>query len=259
MQLERGPVIDLEGKTIVVIGGSGGLGRVIVETLVRCGARVGFSYRSNRAAAQALLDAAGGDGRHLAAYPLSLGTPNAAAAFLDTVAQEVGPIDAVIHTAGADIALDYVADIDPASFHQAIEDDLVGFFSLVKAAIPHLRNSRGALVALTSAGVARHPQRDVLSTAPKAGMEALVRAVAREEGRFGVRANSVGVGSVQAGLWHRLAERVPEGFMDAAARNTALRRHGTAEEIANIAVFLASPAAGFVTGQSIAADGGYSV
>jgi NAD(P)-dependent dehydrogenase (short-subunit alcohol dehydrogenase family) len=112
---------------------------------------------------------------------------------------------------------------------------------------------------MTSAGLMRHPQRDILSTAPKAAIEALVRGLAREEGRYGVRANTVALGVIDAGLFHRLEERLPPGFADAMRKNTALRRFGTAREAADAAVFLASSVAGFITGHSLVIDGGYAV
>jgi NAD(P)-dependent dehydrogenase (short-subunit alcohol dehydrogenase family) len=100
---------------------------------------------------------------------------------------------------------------------------------------------------------------DILSTVPKAGIEALIRGIAREEGRYQIRANSVAPGIFDGGLFLRLKEQVKPDFVEAMRRNTALRRFGTAEEVAKVAVFLASDAAAYVTGQQLAVDGGYSV
>ena len=100
-----------------------------------------------------------------------------------------------------------------------------------------------------------------MSVAPKAAIEALIRGVAREEGRFGVRANSVAVGVVDAGMFKRLTAQaeLSEEWRQAARHNTPLGREGTAEEVAEAAVFLASTRASFVTGQRLVVDGGYSV
>jgi NAD(P)-dependent dehydrogenase (short-subunit alcohol dehydrogenase family) len=97
-----------------------------------------------------------------------------------------------------------------------------------------------------------------LSTVPKAGVEALIRAVAREEGRFGIRANAVALGVVDAGHFHRVEEQLTPEFVAAIKRNTAVRRLGTAREAADAVVFLASSASSYTTGQSLAVDGGYS-
>ncbi|MBA4751090.1 MAG: SDR family oxidoreductase [Sphingopyxis sp.] len=246
------------GATLVV-GGSGGIAAAIVKKLAHCGASISMTYRSNRDAAEAI-------GREIAsetqAYHIQqtdITDRLSVKKMYEETQAALGPINAVVYCVGTDIALDYIGDVKDQDFDEAVQIDLVGFYNVIKGALPHLRETRGSFTALTTAGLLRHPQRDILSTAPKAGVEALLRGVAREEGRYGVRANAVGVGSVQAGLWFRLAERVPEGFMDAGARNTALRRHGDAEDVANAVAFLASTEAGFITGQSLAVDGGYSI
>jgi len=125
--------------------------------------------------------------------------------------------------------------------------------------VPYLRQGGGSIVAMTSAGLKRHPQKDILSVVPKAGLEALLRGIAREEGRFGIRANSIALGVIDTGLFHRLTERVTPAFVESMQRNTALGRFGTPEEAADLAIFLASSRSSFVTGQSIALDGGFSV
>ena len=153
----------------------------------------------------------------------------------------------------------WVAEIDDDEWDRTVAGDLTGCYNVIKAAVPHLRASRGSVVAMTSAALHRYAQKDVLSAVPKAAVEVLIKGVAREEGRAGVRANAIALGVIDAGLFHRLTERVDERFLDAMKRNTALRRFGQAEEAADLAVFLASRKAGYITGQSVALDGGYSI
>jgi NAD(P)-dependent dehydrogenase (short-subunit alcohol dehydrogenase family) len=97
--------------------------------------------------------------------------------------------------------------------------------------------------------------------APKGAIEALMRGIAREEGRFGVRANNVAVGVVDAGMFPKLVERgeLSQAWIDAAMRNTPLRRFGTPDEIADAVVFLASNQAKYITGQTLFVDGGYTL
>jgi NAD(P)-dependent dehydrogenase (short-subunit alcohol dehydrogenase family) len=96
--------------------------------------------------------------------------------------------------------------------------------------------------------------------APKAAVTALVTAVAREEGRAGVRANCVALGVIEAGIFLRLRGPVfDEPSVDAMRRNTPLRRFGTAAEAAEAVTFLASSRAAFITGQTLAVDGGFSI
>jgi NAD(P)-dependent dehydrogenase (short-subunit alcohol dehydrogenase family) len=142
-----------------------------------------------------------------------------------------------------------------------MEWDANGFFHVAHAALPHLRKSQGSIVFVSSAGLKRFPPGDVLSVAPKGAIEALLRGIAREEGRYGVRANSVAVGVVDAGMFPKLVERgeLSQEWIDAAMRNTPLRRFATPSEIADAVVFLASEQARYITGQTLFVDGGYTL
>lgn len=244
----------------VVIGGSGGLGQAICLELARQGCHVALSYRKNAQAAQEVVAALQALGVQAHAFALQLSEREQVAAALQAVHQQYGRIHTVVFASGADISMVHVAHIDPDEWQRTMAGDLDGFFHVVKASLPMMRaDGGGSFVAITSAGIVRHPPMDILSTVPKAGIEALVRGIAREEGRYQIRANSVAPGIVDGGLFLRLKEQVKPEFVDAMRRNTALRRFGTAEEVAKVAVFLASDAAAYVTGQQLAVDGGYSV
>lgn len=253
------PRFPMPDGLVAVLGGSGGIGRAICIQLAESGADIALSWRKNSDAAEAIVQEVRALGCNATAEQADLADAASVDAFFAALAETERPIAAVIVATGADISLDYFGSVDPAEWRDVIDGDLNGFFNVAQAALPHLRKSSGNIVALTSAGIARHAQLDILSIAPKAGIETIIRAVAREEGRSGVRANAIALGPIEAGLLHRLEERAPDGFMEATERNTALRRSGTAQEAANAAVFLASDAASYITGVSLAVDGGYSV
>ncbi len=259
------PILEQNGAPFypegaaIVIGGSGGMGAAICARLAEHGTDVALTYRSNAAAAEAAVAAVEGAGQKAFSQALSLTDPAAVGRFVREVAEWSGSIHTLIYAVGADISMVYVNEVDRSEWLQTIDNDLNGFFHVVQAVLPYLRDGGGSILALTSAGVLRHPPKDILSTVPKAGIEALVRGVAREEGRFGIRANSLALGVIATGLFHRLEQRVTPAFVEAMKGNTALRRFGGPREVADAAVYLSSNAASFITGVSIPFDGGYCV
>ena len=244
----------------LVVGGTGGIGRASALALARAGADVAITYRSSEPAAAEVVAAVRALGRHAEAHRVSLTDGPAVKSVLASLETAHTRVHTVIHAAGADIAMKHVSEVTPDEWRSVLESDVLGFTNLVSACLPLLRKGGGSLVVISSAGLDRYPARDILSVAPKAAIDAIVSGIAREEGRFGVRANSVGVGVVEAGMFLRLKEGgLSSAWIDAARANTPLRRFGTADEVADVAVFLASASASYVTGQRIAVDGGYSV
>lgn len=248
-----------EGAAIV-IGGSGGIGKAACERLALCGCDIALTYQKNATAAQQVVKTIEQAGRRADAQQLDLTDAQATKAYFDGVRERYGRIHTLVVATGANIRMAYLADIDVDEWRQTINNDLIGFFNAVKFIIPHLRaNGGGSIVALSSAAIVHHSPMDILSTGPKGGIEAVVRAVAREEGRFNIRANSIGLGSIEAGLMERLWDTLPPKVVEAFRHGAPLRRIGTAEEAADAIVFLASRRSGFTTGQRLVLDGGYSV
>jgi NAD(P)-dependent dehydrogenase (short-subunit alcohol dehydrogenase family) len=177
------------------------------------------------------------------------------------VIERFAAIHTVVYAAGPHVPMKYVATIPPELFRQQLLDDAVGCFNVLQPALPHLRHSRGSVVAVTTVATARFPARDSLSSAPKGAVEALVRAIAFEEGRFGVRANCVGPGIMGDGMTERLVETgdfTPE-VMEATRKVIPLRRLGSAADVAEAVCFLASDRASYISGQKLDVDGGYAV
>jgi NAD(P)-dependent dehydrogenase (short-subunit alcohol dehydrogenase family) len=245
----------------LVVGGSGGLGLSVVRMLASRGSAVALTYRSRAAAAGSAVEAARSWGVHATAHQLDLASAADCASVLAEVVAAYGGLHTVVHAAGPHVPMRHLSSVRPAELATQLLDDTAGFFNVVHAALPHLRESEGSVVAVTTAATARYPVRDGLSSAPKGAVEALVRALAAEEGRYGVRVNAVGPGMLTDGMAARLiasGDLSDEGLA-VARRNIPLRRFGNATDIAEAVCFLASDRAGFISGQKLDVDGGYSV
>ncbi len=243
----------------LVVGGSGGLGDAICRALADQGSDVAVTYNGNQAAADDVAQAVRKVGPRGAAFQMPLDDTNAVVSIVDNIAEEFGAIHTLVFTVGPDIGQPFVSEVTPEKWREVMVVEPVGYFNAVRAALPHLRASRGSVVAVTSAATMRYAPRDILSAGPKASVNMLTSAIAREEGRNGVRANIVAPGFISAGLGQHLLDTVvSERERAAIERAAALRRIGTAEEVAEVVAFLASSKASLVTGQTIAADGGYT-
>jgi len=248
----------MSARTAFVVGGSGGLGSAICRALAADWANIVVGYRSGAERAAAIAAEIGAN-----ALPMhcDVSDPDIVhAAFEKTVAR-FGDVGAVIFAGGAPIGQPFISTIQEPAWRDVIETELIGFTRIVAAALPYFRKGGGgALVAVSSVANYSYPPGDALSSVPKAAIESLCRAVAKEEGRAKIRANAVAPGIIDAGLGAGFLEQLysPE-IWEAQRRRIALRRFGSAEEIAEAVAFLASERARYITGQTLIVDGGFSL
>jgi NAD(P)-dependent dehydrogenase (short-subunit alcohol dehydrogenase family) len=251
---------DFPDGVALVIGGSGGIGRAICEKLAEAGADVALTWRSNAAAAEDVVAAIATHGRAAMALPVAIEDADAVAAACAQVIARFGRIHTLVNASGSHIAMKFIGQIDPQEFREVMTADTEGFFNVVSAVLPHMRERGGSFVAISTTGLVRWPNKDALSVIPKAANDAIMTGIAREEGRSGIRANTVALGLIDAGLFRKLKDSAyDDRYIEAAIRNSALKRLGTAEVVAEAVLFFASHRARFVTGQTLTLDGGYSL
>jgi NAD(P)-dependent dehydrogenase (short-subunit alcohol dehydrogenase family) len=247
-----------EDAAAVVIGGTGGIGRAICARLAEAGSHVGFTYRKQADVAREVESAVRGTGRKAASAAVEVTDFASVKACFEGFKREFGRIHSVVYTTSLEIPQQWISRIDPAMMARALEVNVMGLYHVVQSAIPLLRGG-GSLVTVTTSATSRYPRRDVLSAVPKSAVEMLTMAVAKEEGRYGMRANCVGPHLIEAGGGTRVLDQVSDEIVAKMKADIPLQRFGRPKEVADAVVFLASPLSGFITGQKLVADGGWQV
>ncbi len=244
-----------------VAGGSGGIGSAICLALAEAGCDVVLTYNKGRARADEVVEAVEAVGRQALAIQLSLEGADEVKKAVDDAAAAGGGLHTVVYAVGPFVEFKFMSQVEPSMFADYLRQDTCACFNLVHAAVPHLRRSRGSMVAITTTAVDRWANRDGLSAIPKAAVNMLMRGIAREEARFGVRANMVALGIIEAGMFKQTVEKgyIDDRYLAAMKSNVPLQRLGTAEEVADAVTFLASSRAGYTTGQVLHVDGGFPI
>jgi NAD(P)-dependent dehydrogenase (short-subunit alcohol dehydrogenase family) len=251
--------LDLSGHAALVTGGNSGIGLGMADALAAAGAEVavwGTNVERNASA----VDRLSRHGTKAVAVRCDVGDPaQVSQAMAETVAA-LGKVDTCIANAGVGGVGQRFLDLTPQEWHRVLRINLDGVFLTFQAAARHMvdRGEGGSLVAVSSIiGTAKGEATTQAYATTKAGLGGLVRSCAVELGRYGIRANSVRPGWIETPLATDLLEN--KRFSDKALPRIPSRRWGRPEDLGGIAVYLASDASRYHTGDDFVVDGGYVI
>ena len=248
---------SFENRISLVTGGSRGVGRAVCLDLARKGSDVALIYRARADLAGAVAGEIEALGRRAMPIALDLADAEAVRAAVARICDEWGPIDLLVHSAGALAAWSHVRDLPPEDFARYIDVDLNGAFNVIRAVlVPMHERGQGTIIAISSIAAQMCQARNVQGAAAKAGLEAMIRVVAREEGRYGIRANAVSIGLTDTAQTAQAFERWGPERAARIVAGIPLGRIARPEEIADTVSFLASEQGGYITGKVIQVDGG---
>ncbi len=242
----------LEGKVALVTGATRGIGRAIALKYASEGADVAFTYRSQHEAARSLAAEIEALGRRAKAYVSDAASFDDAHAVVDDVRTRFGRVDILVCNAG--ITRDgLMMRMDENQWDTVISNNLKSAFNFVHACTPVMARQRGGSIICMSSVVGLSGNAGQCNyAASKAGLVGLVKSIAKEMGPRGIRANCIAPGFITTDM----TSAVPEAMREEWSKQIPLRRGGTPEDVAGVALFLASDLAGYVTGQVVNCCGG---
>ncbi|MER5772341.1 SDR family NAD(P)-dependent oxidoreductase [Streptomyces sp. NPDC001985] len=244
----------LTGRNVLVTGGTRGIGRAVVLTLARAGANVVTCYRQEGEAVESLareLKDVPGD-HHLIRADVS--SAEDVRRLLEEVGARLGSLDVVVNNAGVISHVPFES-LAQEEWHRVIDTHLTGTFLVTQAALPLLSERASVINVASRVATVGLPQR-AHYTAAKAGLIGLTRTLCKELGGRGVRVNNVDPGVIETEEAAKLPPEKYRALQDRYRSLTSLGRLGSPDEVADVVLFLASDLSRYVTGASIAVDGG---
>jgi 3-oxoacyl-[acyl-carrier protein] reductase len=246
----------LEGRRALVTGGSRGIGRSIAVAFAAEGADVAIGYRRDHDAAQETCKSIEAHGRKAIAHAADVRDAAAVAQMVSAAKEALGGLDIVVANAGVPTRFEPLQQVEPSYWQRVLDIDLNGVFYTLHASLPILQE-QGYGVILTVSSVAA----DICGAfggpyvAAKAAVNAITRVVARENAGKGIRANVIAPGLIATDI----ADGMVAFHGDAIVKSIPMRRMGSADEVAQMAVYLASEDAAWITGKVFRIDGGQHI
>ena len=238
--------LRLDGKLALVTGATRGIGAAIARALAAEGVKVVGAARTEVEVP----------------YPLVLAdvsTPEGATAAIDGAVAKLGGLDIVVANVGKSFGR-RAQQMDDEDFGKSLDANLWSAMLVAQRAVPHLINRKGGAITMISSLFGKEAGGAPGYNVAKAGVIALAKALARDYAKDAIRVNAVAPGSIlfPGGGWDKRQKSEPEAIAAFVEREIPMGRFGTVEEVADVVTFLCSPRASWITGTTIAVDGGQS-
>lgn len=244
----------LQGKTAVVTGASKGIGAGIAKALAAEGASVVVNYASSRdAAARVVAQIEAGGGRAIAVQG-DMARASDVARLFDEARKAFGPLDVLVNNAGV-FQFAPLEAVTEEEFHREFNTNVLGPILATREAVRHFRSEGGSVINISSITGANPVPNSVVYSATKSAVDAVTLALARELGPRNIRVNAIAPGGVDTEGARELGV-IGSDFEKQMVAHTPLGRFGRPEDIARVAVFLASADSAWLTGERITASGG---
>lgn len=247
--------LQLQGKSILVTGGSKGIGKAMARAFAEEGANVSIAARDMETLTKCKNELGG----KVSIFQTDINKAVAREKLMDSFIKQNGSIDVLINNAGGSNG-GKATETEMDLFYQAMELNYFSAVHLSKLAVEHMKKNRsGSIINITSV-FGRESGGKVTYNNAKSALISFTKSLADEVIPYGIRVNSIAPGSIlhETGNWKKRLEADPEGIKEFVEREIPAGRFGTAEEIANVAAFLASDKASWIVGASINVDGGQS-
>lgn len=245
----------LKDQVALVTGGSRGIGRGIVKAFAAEGAKVAFVYRGSQAAAESLVQEVTQSGGTIKAHQADVTRAEDAQRCVEEVQKDWGNVNILVNNAGI-IHDDLFVRLEPADWDKVIATNLGGTYNFCKAvAFSMMRQRKGRIINVSSVAAEHTNPGQTNYAASKGAINSFTRALAVELASRGVTVNAIAPGFIET----EMTEAVRNKAGDIIKKMIPMKRLGTPEDIARVAVFLASDESGYITGQVVIVDGGLSL
>ena len=242
----------MNNKTAVITGASRGIGRAIAETFAANGYNVVINYNNSQAEAQSIKEQLDKKGFSCSVFKADVSKYDEAKALIDFCIQQYGKIDVLVNNAGiSEIKL--FTDITPDEWKRMLDTNLTSVFNCSQNALKYMISEHsGSIINVSSMWGVSGASCEVHYSASKAGVIGLTKALAKEVGLSNIRVNCIAPGVIMTDMM----KSFDQTDLDAIKEEIPLNKFGTPEDVANMALFLASDKAGFITGQIFGVNGG---